>query len=220
MQRSSGSRSAKGVVFHDGNPLTADDVLKTMQRNYDEKATSGALGIMKGIESMRAEGDLFEITLPDANADLPYLMSDPHLYIHRGGGIENPARDDMSGAYKIVVIEPGVYRTFEKFADYWDDTRVHFDSSKIFVVNGATARIAALQSGQVHIANLIEPKIAGLSSTVSRVVLEQTQGRGELDPAKRKSIYRELSMMMRVEGGLIMPMFNDFLDARSDRIAG
>ena len=169
----------KGVVFHDGSKMTADDVLKTMQRHSDEKATSGALGIMNGIESMRAEGDLFEVTLHEANADLPYLMSDPHLYIQPGGGIGDPASGTMTGPYKIVVNDPGVRHTFEKFADYWDDTRGHFDSSEILVINDTTARTTALQSGQVHIINLIEPKIADFLKKVPGIVLERTQGRGQ-----------------------------------------
>ena len=169
----------QGVVFHDGTALTSDDVLKTMQRHSDEKATSGALGIMKGIESMRAEGDLFEVTLTDPNADLPYLMADRHLRIQPGGGIDDPASGIMSGPYRIVEDEPGVRHTFEKFADYWDDSRGHFDSTEILIINDATARMSALQSGQVQLANLIEPKIAELLSRAPGVNLETTEGRGQ-----------------------------------------
>jgi len=44
--------------------------------------------------------------------------------------------------------------------------------------------------------------------------------RGELDQAKRKAIYREMGMIVRDEGGLICPMFNDFIDAASDKVGG
>ena len=44
--------------------------------------------------------------------------------------------------------------------------------------------------------------------------------RSELDQAKRKAIYREMNLTVRNEGGLICPMFNNFIDATSDRIAG
>ena len=169
----------KGITFHDGSPLTADDVLKTMQRHSDEKATSGALGIMKGIASMRAEGDLFEITLTDANADLPYLMADRHLLIQPGGGIDNPASGIMSGPYKIVVNEPGVRHTFERYADYWDDSIGHFDTTEILIINDVTARTSALQSGQVDMANLIDPKIAEFLGKAPGITLQQTQGRGQ-----------------------------------------
>ena len=37
--------------------------------------------------------------------------------------------------------------------------------------------------------------------------------RAELDQAKRKSIYRDMAVMVRDEGGLIVPLFNEFIDA-------
>lgn len=71
----------KGVEFHNGKSLTPDDVLKTFQRHSDENAKSGALGVMKGIESMKVDGDYLIITAETPNADLPYLLSDYHLVI-------------------------------------------------------------------------------------------------------------------------------------------
>ncbi len=44
--------------------------------------------------------------------------------------------------------------------------------------------------------------------------------RRELDADKRKAIYRDMSMLVREDGGLICPMFNDFVDATSERVAG
>lgn len=169
----------KGMTFHDGKKVTADDVMKTMERHSDEKATSGALGLMKSIESMRVEGDLFEITLDEPNADLPYLMADRHLRIQPGGGFDDPASGIMSGPYRIVLDEPGVRHTFERFEDYWDDSRGHFDTTEILIINDVTARVSALQSGQVDMANLIEPKVADLLARAPNVTLGRTQGRGQ-----------------------------------------
>jgi peptide/nickel transport system substrate-binding protein len=44
--------------------------------------------------------------------------------------------------------------------------------------------------------------------------------RAELDEAKRRAMYRDLSEMMRDEGGVISPMFNDFIDGVSENILG
>ncbi|MCB1411323.1 MAG: peptide ABC transporter substrate-binding protein, partial [Rhodobacteraceae bacterium] len=46
------------------------------------------------------------------------------------------------------------------------------------------------------------------------------QARGELDMARRKTLYSEMGQLVRDEGGLIAPMFNDFIDAHNDQIAG
>jgi peptide/nickel transport system substrate-binding protein len=44
--------------------------------------------------------------------------------------------------------------------------------------------------------------------------------RAELDQAKRKEIYSKMGMMLRDEGGLICPMFNDYVDGLSDKVQG
>ena len=82
----------QGVEFHNGKTLTPEDVMATLQRHSNEDSQSGALGIMKGIESMQVDGDLVEVTLSTPNADLPFLMADYHLMIQPGGGMDNPRR--------------------------------------------------------------------------------------------------------------------------------
>jgi peptide/nickel transport system substrate-binding protein len=44
--------------------------------------------------------------------------------------------------------------------------------------------------------------------------------RGELDPVKRKAMYSEMGLDVRDNGGLILPMFNDFVEIVSDKLGG
>ena len=46
------------------------------------------------------------------------------------------------------------------------------------------------------------------------------EARAELDQAKRKEMYREMALMVRDEGGLILPMFNDFVNAITNKVEG
>lgn len=80
-----------GVSFSNGQSLTAEDVRATIERHAGEESQSGALGLLKDIASLRAEGDMFVIELNGPNADLPYLLSDYHLMIQPGGGKDDPA---------------------------------------------------------------------------------------------------------------------------------
>lgn len=171
-------RIRKGVTFHDGSPMTPDDVLATLRRHSDEASQSGALGIMTGISDMVVDGDNLVITLETANADLPYLLADYHLLIQPKGGVESPAAGIGTGAYRVVNFEPGVRAVFEKYDGYWDDSMGHFDSVEILVINDNTARTSALQSGQVHLINRIDPKIAGLMSRAPNVTVTDVAGRG------------------------------------------
>ncbi|HSF95340.1 MAG TPA: ABC transporter substrate-binding protein [Thermohalobaculum sp.] len=44
--------------------------------------------------------------------------------------------------------------------------------------------------------------------------------RAEIDQVKRKQIFTDMGTMMHNEGGLILPMFNDFVDASSSKLEG
>ena len=46
------------------------------------------------------------------------------------------------------------------------------------------------------------------------------QARAELDEEKRRSLYRQMALIVRDEGGLILPVFNDYVNAASTRMNG
>ena len=46
------------------------------------------------------------------------------------------------------------------------------------------------------------------------------EARAELDQTRRKEIYTDMALMMRDEGGLILPMFNDFIDGSTTKLEG
>jgi peptide/nickel transport system substrate-binding protein len=168
----------EGVKFHDGSEMTADDVLATFNRHSDENSKSGALGIMKGITAMAVNGRDVSITLETGNADLPYLLSDYHLVIQPKGGVDAPTAAVGTGPYKLVSADAGVRYVFEKHADYWDTTRGHYDGVEIIIINDSTARNSALQSGQVHVINRVEPKVAKLLARDAGINVTNTPGRG------------------------------------------
>lgn len=171
-------RIRKGVEFHNGKTMTADDVMKTIQRHSDEKSTSGALGVLQGIESLKVDGDVFSVILSEPNADLPYLLSDYHLVVQPNGGMDDPTAGIGTGPYTVEINEPGVRHGFTKWANDWDSDRGYADSSEILVINDATARTAALQSGQVHMINRVDPKIAKLLDRAPNLAVRNVSGRG------------------------------------------
>ncbi|RUV81355.1 twin-arginine translocation signal domain-containing protein [Mesorhizobium sp. M1A.F.Ca.IN.020.06.1.1] len=168
----------KGVQFHDGKEMTPADVLATMERHSDKNSKSGALGIMQGIDKIAVDGQNVVFTLKDPNADLPFLMDDYHLIIQPNGGKGNPAAGIGTGPYKVTVNEPGVRLGGEKFAGYWRDDRGFADQVEVIVINDATARMSALQSGQVHIVNFVQPKLVDLIKRVPGMTIRNVSGRG------------------------------------------
>ncbi len=168
----------KGVEFHNGQTMTPEDVVATIERHTGDDAKSGAQGIVKGIETMRINGDTVEVTLSQANADFPYLMADYHLAIQPNGGKDDPNAGIGTGAYIIESNEPGVRTTFRKNPNDWDDTRGWADAVEVLVINDATARTSALQSGQVDMINRVDPKVAALLDRAPGLTVKNVSGRG------------------------------------------
>ena len=169
----------KDIEFHTGKTVTPADVVATLERHADKKSKSAALGILQGISSMKTDGDSVVVTLKDANADFPFLMADYHLVIQPNGGKDNPNAGISAGPYKVAVNEPGVRYGGEKFKNYWRGDKLgHANQVEIIVINDATARTAALQSGQVHMINRVEPKIVDLVKRIPGVTIQNTSGRG------------------------------------------
>ena len=167
----------QGVTFHDGKTLDASDVVATIERHAAPDSKSGALGVLGGIESLRADGGNVVIALKEANADLPYLMSDYHLIIQPNGGKDDPEAGIGTGPYKIAAHDPGVSEIGERYEGYWDSAaRGHADQVEILVMNDSTARAAAFQSGQIHMMNRVEPKIVELIKQVPGASIQNVSG--------------------------------------------
>ena len=167
-----------GMQFHNGQPVTAEDVAQTLRRHSNEESQSGALGVMRGIAGIAVDGDTVILSVDTPNADLPYLLADYHLIVQPNGGMDDPAGAVFSGPYRWVEDEPGVRHTFERFDGYWNDNVGHFNEIEILVINDATARNSALQSGQVQMINRVEPRVAGLLARAPGVEVVTTSGRG------------------------------------------
>jgi len=168
-----------GIEFHNGKTVDAADVAATLERHTDEKSKSGALGYMKGIESIKVDGKNVVLALREPNADLPFLLSDYHLVVQPNGGKDQADAGIGAGPYKVTVNEPGVRHGGERFANYWQPDKMGFaDQVEIIVINDATARTAALQSGQVNMINRVEPKIVDLIKRVPGVTIRNHSGPG------------------------------------------
>ncbi|MBB3996030.1 peptide/nickel transport system substrate-binding protein [Sulfitobacter undariae] len=169
----------KGIQFSNGKDMTPEDVLRSIQRHSDENSKSGALGIMRGIAGMKVDGDNFVVELEVANSDLPFLMADYHLIIQPDGGYDNPGAAIGTGPYTLEIDEPGVRHAYKRREDYWDsENRGWANEVEQLILNDATTRTAALQSGQVHAINRVDPKIAALLDRAPTLSVKSVAGRG------------------------------------------
>ncbi|MDF1790960.1 MAG: ABC transporter substrate-binding protein [Thalassobaculaceae bacterium] len=154
----------KGVTFHDGRTLTAQDVVNSINHHRGEKSTSAAGPIVKAIQDIRIDDpSTITFVLDGGNADFPFVLSDYHLAI-------GPSKDDKldwksgigCGCYKLDNFEPGVRADFSRFDGHWADDRGWFDSIELLSLVDLNARTTALVSGEVHAADRLDLKTTGL----------------------------------------------------------
>ena len=81
----------RGVEFHNGKTVDANDVVASINHHRGEDSKSAAKWVLDAIVDMKADGkDAVTITLKEGNADFPFLLSNYHLAIlptsgdHRG----------------------------------------------------------------------------------------------------------------------------------------
>jgi peptide/nickel transport system substrate-binding protein len=83
----------KGVKFHDGSLMTADDVLYSLRRHHGEKSISKAKTLVSDVvEWKKIDRHTIKAILSGPNADLPVILGTPHFKIIKDGttDFQNP----------------------------------------------------------------------------------------------------------------------------------
>jgi peptide/nickel transport system substrate-binding protein len=139
----------KGITFHDGRSLTADDVVNTINYHIGADSKSPAKSVLSSITSIKADGpDTVVFELKGGNADFPYLLTDYHLSIYpsKDGKIDFAAGIG-AGPYKLKSFEPGVKLVGERNENYFGTT--YFDSIEMLSIVDKAARTNAYLAGEV-----------------------------------------------------------------------
>jgi peptide/nickel transport system substrate-binding protein len=144
-----------GVKFHDGRPVTAEDVLFTITRLLDPKNEAVGTARMQVIDMDKTK------VLDDKRLRFVLKVPTPEFPTYAlsgtGGGIvpadyKGPENHIGAGPWRLESFEPGKQSVFVRFEDHY---RKVPDCKSVVIVDLSddAARINALQSGQVHAIN-------------------------------------------------------------------
>ncbi|WP_431324056.1 ABC transporter substrate-binding protein [Rhizobium sp. YTU87027] len=164
----------KGVTFHDGKPLTADDVVFSLKRHVDPAVGSKVAKIAAQMTGFKAvDKSTVEITLADPNADLPTILSLHHFMIVADGTTDF-SKANGTGAFVLEAFEPGVRSIVTKNKNYWKSGMPYLDSFEFFAISDDNARVNALLSGDINLAASINPRAMKLVESQSGFELSKT----------------------------------------------
>lgn len=182
----------KGVKFHNGDDLDADDVVFTFDRVLEEGAIGGQssprLGLLGPLEKVE-KIDQYTVKFTLANPfpifpqALVHFQIVPKDYIERVGDSEFAVKPVGAGPFKFKEGRLDDQIVMERFDDYYggspDIPPVGVAPAKrvIFrMMPEGTVRVAALKAGEVHIIQQLTPDLAMTLGKDSNIQVKSVDG--------------------------------------------
>lgn len=150
------------ATFHDGKPVTAEDVLYSYRRIADPDQAFRAKASLEPIDldASRATGQRsIEFVLKRPTAEFPNVLAAFGAYIVPDKSNEFDKNPVGSGPFRFVSFAPGRSAVFRRYDDYWEGAP-HLDELEFVIANEESARVNALLGGQVEYAHELNPATA------------------------------------------------------------
>jgi len=173
-------RLRRGLLFHNGDPVTTEDV----KFSYDRYKGAGAREFQARVQRVEVVDPLrVRFHLKQAWPDFMTFYGTtataaglvvPKKYIEQVGEEAFRQRPVGAGPYKFVSHAPGVELVLEAYPGYWR----HAPYVKRLVmksITDSTSRLAALKSGQLDMAYFLDGPEAEVVKKDSRLVLVDTR---------------------------------------------
>jgi len=134
--------------FHDGNPVTAEDVAASLLRHRD--AGSPCRWLLDAIDAVQVlDAGHLRIVMAAPDADLPLLLADPHLMIAPQGRVETGIG---SGMYRVQDMQGGALVLTRLARHPRDGQAGWFETVTLLPVATAQERLALLARGRADAA--------------------------------------------------------------------
>ena len=147
----------KGVEFHNGKSLTADDVIYTMNRHLGANSVSKAASLVGMIDRWEKVNDHeVRAVLNTPNADLPITLGTFHFKIVQDGTTDFSTAIG-TGPYRVKEFKPGVRAVGVPFENYWS-TGGYLDELEHYGIGDPVARLNAFLAGDVDAMVNLPPK--------------------------------------------------------------
>ena len=156
-------RIRQGVRFHNGDLLTAQDVVANMERVKTKVRGGWLTSAMRGAESMTAPDDrTVLLQLKEPFAPLLNLVSELWILSPKSPGWEETiSRPIGTGPFTFGEWQPKVRFRAPAFADYWQQGRPYLDAVEFDLREVADPGLA-LRAGDLHVASVTRDKLRPL----------------------------------------------------------
>jgi peptide/nickel transport system substrate-binding protein len=170
----------QGIKFNDGTTMDAQAVKKSLDRHRNLKASSRA-SELEPVTSVKAvDDDTVQLSLDGPYAPLTAQLAD------RSGMVMSPKQLDKLGdkfsdnpvcvgPFQFVSRAEGDRITLKKAPDYYDASKVKLNQLVFRIIEEGNARSANLRSGDVNVAERLDPTdLATIRSDSNLQLLDRT----------------------------------------------
>lgn len=176
-----------GLTWHDGEKLTADDVVFTIDSILDEKQNSFLRANFfigdKSIKAVKVDDLTVDFKLPQVSpafeATLLQVFPIPKHIFENETDIEKSTKNAApvgSGPFKFKEYKAGEYLTLERFDNYFGG-KPHLDSVTYRIAKDTNAANLALQNGEINIKYLDPQDVGTIQATNNFEILPYSEGR-------------------------------------------
>ncbi|MEV7010647.1 ABC transporter substrate-binding protein [Streptosporangium sp. NPDC051022] len=155
---------AQGATFHDGTPVTAQDVVWSLRRLRETPSGEARLPGIKAAD-ITADGDTVVLTSDYANADLPLLLRLTTFVMKKD--TQDVAGAPGSGPFKLDWYRDGNARLVRN--DAWHGGKPYLDAIEVKIFESPQAMANALLSGQIDVASNVGAVAARTAATRSDI---------------------------------------------------
>jgi peptide/nickel transport system substrate-binding protein len=167
----------KGVTFHNGRPLSAQDVKFTFERILDPKTAArgrGALAIIERVEAVDSGTVRFHLSRP-SGAFLSRIAQTFQAIIPPEALAGDAFKPIGTGPYQLVEWKTNDRIELRRFAGYWEPGLPYLDELTLKPIPDNTVRLTALQTGDAGMIQLIPlERLAELTQAPSKDYLVRT----------------------------------------------
>jgi peptide/nickel transport system substrate-binding protein len=165
----------KGVTFHNGKTLTADDVVATINYHNGPDSKSAGKAYLGGVASVKADGpETVVFELKGADADFPYAFAQYQFPILSATDGKVDLSGLGAGPYVLNSFEPGVKVTFKKNPNAFAPG--NFDEVTQLSILDPAARTNAYLAGEVDYIDRVDLKTIDLLKSAPDTAIYDVSG--------------------------------------------
>ena len=150
-----------GITFHDGSPVTVEDVKYSIERYAEIQGESSAFSIMESVEIV--DEKTVKVNLTEGNSE--FLANLTLAILPQSNEANFETQPIGTGPFKFVSFTPGQSLVVEAYEGYWNPELPYLDKVTFKIVADTDTAVTELQAGTLDVWQyLTDDQVATLTS--------------------------------------------------------